>query len=161
MTWLEMVSGTQEVRCNVASVEVGPNLIELVRNYHIRCEVWPEYAVVARGLQKVGFELELLGSHSSDSHHLDPTCLMCERVRAALLAIVGDIVPGPDNSVRYEIDPHWQSLMCAPRLGNRPFVTVSIRILHRQGFDQPIDACEIGCLKQIRGHLEELGVRER
>lgn len=156
-----MASGIQEVRCDVASVEVGPNLTELVRDHHICCEVWPEYVVVGREIRKVGYELELLGSHSSDSHHLDPTCPMCERVRASLLAIAGNIVPRPGTSVRYEIDAHSQSIMCAPRLRNRPFVTLSIRILHRHGFDQPIDACETNCLKQIRGHLEELGVRER
>ena len=40
-------------------------------------------------------------------------------------------------------------------------MTLSIRILHRHGFDQPIDACEIDYLKHIREHLEEFGVCER
>jgi len=149
------------VRYDVAAVEAGPNLTELVREYKICCEVWPEYLLVDGERRQVGFELELLGSHSSDTYDLDPICPMCKRARAALLAIAGSIVPRPLNAVRYEIDTHSQSIMCAPRLGNRPFVTLSIHILHKHGFDQPIDACETDCLKQIRGHLEELGVRER
>ena len=145
----------------MASVEVRPNLTELVSEYNIRCEVWPEYLLVDGECRQVGFELELLGSHSPDSYHLDSRCPMCKRVRATLLAIAGSIVPSSDNSVRYEIDAHSQSIMSAPRLGDCSFLTLSIRILHRQGFDQPIDACEISCLQQIREHLEEIGVRQR
>jgi hypothetical protein len=151
---------TQEVRCDMASVEVGLNLTELVREYNICCEVWPEYLSVDGEHRQVGFELELLGSHSLDPNHLDPACPMCKRVRAALREIAGSIVPS-GNSVTYEIDAHSESLICEPRLGHRPFVIVSIRILHRQGFDQPIAPCVIACLKQIIAHLEELGVRER
>jgi hypothetical protein len=105
--------------------------------------------------------VELSGSHSPDSSHLDPTCRRCKQVRAALLAIAVCVVPSPGNSVSYEIDTHSQSIMCAPRLGNHPVVTLSIRILHAHGFDQSIDACEISCLNEIQGHLEEIGVHQR
>jgi len=145
----------------VACVEVVPNLVELVRRYHISYEVWPEYVVASGGLQKVGFEVELSGSHSPDSSHLDPTCTRCKQVRAALLAIAVCVVPSPGNSVSYEIDAHSQSIMATPRLGNRPFVTVRVRIFHTQRLDHSIDACEADCLKQIRAHLDEFDVCER
>ena len=145
----------------MASLEASQNLTELVRGYNIACEVWPEYLVVGKEIRKVGFELELLGAHSSDSYHFDPACPKCERVRASLLAIAGDIVARSGNSVKYEIVAHLQSVKYVLRRGHRPFLTVSIRILHKQEFDQPIDAYEMSALQQIKGHLEELGVAER
>jgi hypothetical protein len=32
-------------------------------------------------------------------------------------------------------------------------------ILHRHGFDEPVDECEERCLKEMRSKLAELGVR--
>src|ERR1700686_1571255 len=115
-----------ESEVNVACVEVVPSLIELVMRYHISGEVWPEYVVARGGLQKVGFEVELSGSHSPDSSHLDPACGRCKQVRAALLAIAVCVVPSPGDSGSYEIDARSQSIMSTPRLGNRPFVTVTV-----------------------------------
>lgn len=152
---------TQEVRYKVLAVEAGPTLTELVKSYNISCQVWPEYLFVDGERRQTGFELELLGSHCSDSHHFDLTCSMCKRVLATLRAIAGSIVPRSDNSVRYEIDAHAQSIVLLPRLQNRSFVTLSIRISHSQGFDQPIDAYQINCLNEIKGHLQRVGVRER
>jgi hypothetical protein len=36
---------------------------------------------------------------------------------------------------------------------------LSMKILHRHGFDQPVDECEERCLKEMRSKLAELGVR--
>jgi hypothetical protein len=35
------------------------------------------------------------------------------------------------------------------------------RIIHREGYDRPVDACEERCLKEIRARLRLLGIRER
>jgi hypothetical protein len=152
--------GIEGVGYDVAADQVGGNLTELVRDYNICCDVRPKYVGTGGERRQVGFDLELLGSHSSDRYHLDPTCPMCERVRAALLAVTGMIVPKSGKSVRYEIDAYSKSIMWTSTLGNRPFLTLSIRIVNWQWFDQPIDRCEISPLIQIRERLVELGVRE-
>jgi hypothetical protein len=153
-------SDTEEMSYDEAAAEVGGRLAELVRNYNICCEVRPKYLGAGGARRQVGFDLELLGSHSSDRYHLDPTCQMCELVRGALLAVTGRIVPRSGRFVRYDINAHLNSVMWTSALGNRPFVTLSIRILDGQRFDPAMDPYEIAPLMQIRELLEELGVGE-
>ena len=151
----------EEVSYEAMAITADPHLAERVRVYKVCCKVWPEYVVFEGGLRQVGFELELLGSHSADAGHLDPSCPLCRRVRSTLLAVAVDFVPSSIKSVRCEIDTHSDSITYDPGLGNRPFVTVSIRILHERNFDQPVDASETTCLKRIKEHLAKFGVRER
>lgn len=40
-------------------------------------------------------------------------------------------------------------------------VTITIRLIHREGYDRPIDVCEERCLKEIRARLRDLGIHER
>lgn len=35
-----------------------------------------------------------------------------------------------------------------------------IKILHRHGFDQPVDACEVRCLRDLEQRLVELGAQK-
>ena len=42
----------------------------------------------------------------------------------------------------------------------RSEVSLNIKIIHRHGFDQPVDDCEQMCLKEMRRKLAELGVKE-
>ena len=153
-------SDTEEMSYDEPAVEVRGKLAELVRNYNICCEVRPKYMGAGGTRRPVGFDLELLGSHSSDRYHLDPTCQMCELVRAALLAVTRRIVHRSGRFVTYDINAHLNSVMWTSALGNRPFVTLSIRMLDGERFDRPVDPGEIGPLIQIRELLEELGVRE-
>jgi hypothetical protein len=39
-------------------------------------------------------------------------------------------------------------------------VSLTIRLIHRRGFERSIDACEERCLKEIRRSLKALGARE-
>ncbi len=54
-----------------------------------------------------------------------------------------------------------QALRYSAVRGNRPDVTLSVKIVHRRGFDQPVDDCEMRCLKEMKAHLAELGACER
>src|SRR5512143_960243 len=65
------------------------NLSELVTTSDVLLQVWPVYSVRNRERVQVGFELELLGSHSLDPSHLDPGCPKCSRLRAALYGVAG------------------------------------------------------------------------
>jgi hypothetical protein len=44
--------------------------------------------------------------------------------------------------------------------GNRPEVTLSIKILHRTGFDVPIDESERDYLEKAKARLRQLGACE-
>lgn len=111
----------------------------------------------------MGFDLELSGSHSFDRCHLNPTCPMCELVRAERLAVTGRIVPKSGKSGRYDVETHSKLVMWTSTLGNRPFVTLSLRILDGQRFDRRIDPCEnqpFDTDQEIRELLDELGGRD-
>jgi hypothetical protein len=140
------------------SVTVG--LSELVKRYLVCWEVWPEHLFVNRQQRQVGFELELCGTHNSQGHQGGP-CSGCRQVFKALYAIVEYILPPEGRASMYEIGPYTQALLYSAVRGNRPDVTLSMKVLHRQGFDQPVDACEERCLEEMKAKLKQLGACER
>ena len=137
------------------------NLSDLVKEYKVCWEVWPEYLMVGKEQRQVGFELELTGAHASGSDHPGPNCPTCRRVFRALYAIAEWTLPKEQRPSMYEIEPYEQTLRFSPVRGNRPDVTLKIKVLHRSGFQQPVDACEVRCLNEMRGRLRQLGACER
>ena len=140
-----------------------PNLNTTLNGYFVGCSVWPVYLPMSGKRRQIGFEVELVASHSPDSHHLDRGCLACNRVRLKLLAIaesvIASISPNLRQSVWCEIHAHHASILCWPRLGNRSLVSVSISISHQHGFDGPIDQSETAALNDVEKHLAELGIQ--
>lgn len=148
----------------MATPEVKLNLDEVRKQYSLFWKIWPEYVVLGSERRQVGFEVELIGSHSSDPNHIDPACTICHRVQHVLLLIAAAAVEDgheAQDSVRHEITHDPQSVVCSPGWGNRACVTVSIHILHKRGFDQLVSQAETDFLEGIRTHLLELGLSQR
>ena len=136
-------------------------LADLVNRYRVCWEVWPEYLMVGGKERQVGFELELSGTHEPGTGHVDPGCPACRRIYAALRAVAEWIFPKEERPSMYEIGPYEQALRYSAGRGNRPDVALSVKIVHRRGFDQPVDDCEMRCLKEMKANLAELGACER
>jgi len=68
-------------------------LKELVRQFRVCWEVWPEHIAVAGQRRQVGFALELSGTHEPAVDHPTPGCLHCRKVFAALQVIAVYILP--------------------------------------------------------------------
>ena len=136
-------------------------MVDLVKRYRVCWEVWPEYLMVGGKQQQVGFELELSGTHEPGTGYVSPGCPNCRQIYSALLAIADWILPKEERPSRYEIGPYEQALRYSAIRGSRPDVTLSVKIVHRRGFDQPVDQCETRCLKEMKEHLSELGACER
>jgi hypothetical protein len=136
-------------------------LVDLVRRYQVCWEVWPESLFVGGKLTQVGFELELSGTHEPGADHATPGCLGCLRIFSVLKAIAEWVLPKEKRPSMYEIEPYEQALRYSPLRGNRPDVTLKVKILHRQGFDKPVDGCELRCLAEITADLHKLGACER
>ena len=136
-------------------------LSDLVNRYKVCWEVWPEYLMVGGKQQQVGFELELSGTHESGTEHVSPGCPACRHVYRALLSIADSILPKEERPSRYETGAYEQILRYSAVRGNRPDVTLSVKILHRRGFDQPVDPCEMRCLEEMKQRLRQLGACER
>jgi hypothetical protein len=141
--------------------QASSNLADIVNRYQVCWEVWPEYLMVGGKETQVGFELELTGTPEPGTEHIGPGCPACRRVYAALHAIADWILPREERPSRYEIGPYEQALRYSIARALRPDVALSVKIVHRHGFDQPVDECEIRCLKEMKQRLKQLGACER
>jgi hypothetical protein len=145
----------------LSTEQSSSGLADFATRYQVCWEVWPEYLMVAGKQRQVGFELELTGTPEPGTEHVGPGCPACRRVYAALHAIADWILPKELRPSMYEIGPYEQVLRYSAVRGSRPDVTLSVKIVHRKGFDQPVDQCEVRCLEEMKQRLKQLGACER
>jgi hypothetical protein len=69
------------------------SLVDLVKQYQVCWEVWPEVLMVGGKEKQVGFELELSGTPEPRTDDVGPGCSACRRVYDALLAVAHLIFP--------------------------------------------------------------------
>jgi hypothetical protein len=136
-------------------------LRELVQRHRVCWESWPEYLMVKREKRQIGFSLELSGTHERGVEHPSPGCQHCRAVYAALQTIAVYILPRELRPSRYEIESYQPAISYSVSRRNRPDVTLTIRIVHRQGYERPVDECEERCLEEMKQRLRELGACER
>jgi hypothetical protein len=142
----------------MASLTTPMTLSELVRRYQVCWEVWPEYPVMGQRSQQVGFELELFGSDKRVGE-FDPSCPDYAEIHAALEAIARWILER-DERVSFQINHNGHRLCYSRARRNRPDVTLSINILRRTGFENPVDESERNCFKKVEAHLRQMGACE-
>ena len=133
----------------------------LVTEYGVFWQFWPQFEQTHGERHLVGFEVELIGFHTSDLNHVDPACPACRHVRSVLLAIA-DLMPGElafsRNSLTYNIDSHSNSILCLPALGNRSAVSVSIYVFWNRSNGQSF---ETDLLSEIKAFLNGWGIHQR
>ena len=145
----------------MASALVIADLQSAVVGYGIFCELWPQFVRRSGEFQKVGFEVELIGSHTPEITHIDPACPMCSRVRTLLLAVARHIITGMTSDSRpitCSIDSHANSILCLPARGNRAFVWVSLNIFWSE---KGRPSFEADMLRDIKDSLNKFGIRQR
>ena len=140
--------------------ETASRLRELAQAHCVRYEVWPELLMAHGQMVKVGYDLELCGVHDHGEEQVVAGCPHCQHTYAVLRQIAEWILPADKRPSWYDIEPFDHALHEAPLRKFRPEVVLSVKILHRHGFDAPIDECEQRCLKEMRGKLESIGVAE-
>ena len=138
--------------------ETIERLQELIERHQVCYEVWPEYLMVKGQKVKVGFALELYGTHEHGESRMLPGCERCIGTFKDLRQIADYIMPKEERASRYEIEPYDGALREAATRKFRAEVELRMNILHRHGFDQPVDDCEERCLKEMREKLAGLGV---
>ena len=140
--------------------ETVNQLKKLVQKHQICYEVWPENLAKNGQIVKVGFDLELDGVHEHPGSEVAPGCRHCQEVFKDLQRIADWIMPKEERPTTYEIQRFDHALHFAPRRKLRREVSLTIKIIHRHGYDQPVDDCEQMCLKEMRQKLAEIGVHE-
>jgi hypothetical protein len=143
--------------------EAPDELKDLVRKHQVCWMVWPENLVLDAAKAKkvqIGFALDLLGTHDHPSHNPFPGCDECLKVWRDLKHIARWILPKEIRPSLYEIGPFRPAISYSPQRDRREDVTLTIKILHREGFDAPVDPCETRCLHEMQKKLVLLGARE-
>lgn len=139
---------------------VGPPavLMELVERFRVCWETFPEIICIDRETRRVGFALELYGTHEPEDldHHMQ-RCYHCQRVFAALHVIADWILPREMKALMYEAEVSSPSTSHAParRILSGPSFT--IRIILREGYERPAHDSETQWLKELEERLKELG----
>ena len=134
------------------------DLKRLVERHQVCWEVWPEETLNREGHRvQIGFELDLLGTHDHPVDPPTPGCDQCVEVYRDLRRIAQWILPGERRESDYEIGAFDSAIRFPPEREFREEITLPIRIIHREGFDRPVDACEVQCLQEMEKRLRDLG----
>src|ERR1700757_2851199 len=145
----------------MSSPSLNTRLQSLVAEYGVFWQLWPQFEQTHGERRLVGFEVELIGSHTSDLNHVDPSCPTCRHVRSVLLSIA-DLMPGEltlsRDFITYNIDSHSNSIVCLPALGNRSAVWVTIFFSLNRANGQSL---ETDLLNEVRTFLNRWGIQQR
>jgi hypothetical protein len=135
-------------------------LAEFVRAHHVHFDVRPETAMRGMERVKVGFEVRIWGMHARGARVL-PGCKKCRDLAADLGRLAEWAIPHEDRPTRILIEPLQPALYDSKDVAGADEIAIAIRLVHRDGYERPIDACEESCLKEIRERLRTLKAQER
>lgn len=85
-----------------------------------------------------------------------PGCDECRAVYASLHRIAESVLPRELRPTKYEIDV-FTGTLAQRHASDAPRVTVTIRLVHRDRYREPVDDCEVTCLKEMEQSLAALG----
>ena len=141
-----------------ATADDAAALKQLVERHKVCWEVVPIWHVPRSGERvKIGFEIDLFGTHDHPKQPPLPGCDECHTVFSDLRRIANAVMPPNDRASRYAIEPYNVSITYSPRRHMRRDVLVAIDIVHRDRFDRDIDECEVRCLHDIEASLRQFG----
>jgi hypothetical protein len=142
-------------------------LVDLVRQYQVCSEVWPEYLMVGGKEEQVGFELKLSGTHASATQHTGPGCPTCRQIYSALHSLTEYVLPRRVQPSLYQVGPYEVALRYSAARGGAHLaltvkidLTLKVKIVYLSGFDQAIDECGMRGLLEMKEDLSELGTCE-
>ena len=134
---------------------------DLVQKHKVCWEVWPEELLGSNGKKvQIGFELTLIGTHYNPEHLPWPGCDECYKVYQDLHNIAVWILPKEKRDSRYELQFFDFAIRSTPKRKSRSDIELTIKILHREGFERPVDLCEVRCLNEMERKLRQLGAPE-
>ncbi len=144
----------------MATSALNSRVQSLVTEYGVFWQLWPQFEQTNGERRLVGFEVELIGYHTSDLNHVDPACPSCRHVRSVLLAIADRMAGEPlsRNSLTYNIESHSNSIICLPALGNRTAAWVSIYVFLNRANGQSF---ETDLLNEVKTFLNRWGIHQR
>jgi hypothetical protein len=142
----------------MTSTQTLEHVREIVHRFSVYYEVGPESTVLHdHAIRQVGFCLGLCG-RDGQGPPLSPGDERSKEIYRGLREIAMQIIPAEERECRYQIDEFRPSLHYPNFGGSRATVQLEIHILHKHGFEQPIDAGETRALKEMEDRLKNLGI---
>ncbi len=138
---------------------IEDELKQLVEKHTVCYDIFPDCLLIEGEIRKVGFELQLFGTHDHGNSRLTPGCELCVHTFADVRRIAEWVLPQERRDSKYEIQPFDSALHETPKRRLMPEVALSIMIEHRHDFYDPNNECETRCLHEMEKKLKELGVR--
>lgn len=136
------------------------DLAQVARRRHVHFDVEPEIVFRGSARVKVGFQVRLWAVHQKGARAL-PGCPKCWDLVDELRQIAEQVVPAEERPTLAELAPYRPALYDSRVVPGADEVSVTIRLIHRDGYDRPVDPCEERCLREIRARLRALGITER
>lgn len=136
------------------------NLPKWIQEHKVCWDAAPLSALHNGMTIQVGFELHLYAQHE-DSVLANPGCSKCQKIFEVLQEIAQRVMPTEQRPSRYEIAPFDASFHLRPENHLREEVQLTIQVLHRQEYFDPVDECEKKCLAEMEKKLSQLGVQSK
>lgn len=136
-------------------------LRNLIRRHRVCWEVWPLFYLDKNGNKvQIGFDLEIIGTHSEGQQVLEPGSQESAEILQDLKTVAESVIPQEKLRCRSEIQVFDNLIQYSPLRKFREDFTVGVKITHRSGYDRPVDECEVQCIRQIEEKLKELGAQK-
>lgn len=135
------------------------SLRQIVAARHVYYEVTPDIASVSGERRRVGYDLTLWASHEKGARAL-PGCRKCMDILADLYRIADWVVGGGEAGVRWELQPFDRALHGSSQFPSIDEIDLSLKLLHRDLGDEPVDGSQERALLAARRRLAEVGVHE-
>ncbi len=136
-------------------------LRELVQAHRVCFECSTDLSAYTGEVKPVGFVVLVFATDEDPADEPSPGCELCVPVEAALDKVVKYVLPDEkDRSTLFDVS-FSHAISYDKKRHARPDRTAMIEILHRNGANEPIDACERRCRDEIVGRLKGLGACER
>jgi hypothetical protein len=131
---------------------------EIVRQFSVYYEVRPESMLLHdHTIRQVGFCVDLYG-RDGQGPFLCPGDERSKEIYRGLREIALQIVPEEQEDCRYQLDDFDASLHYDSHGSKYGRVQLKIHILHKDGFQQPIDAGETRARREMEDRLRNLGI---
>ena len=160
----EIANGLVPVPSSIDEPTVPEILQNVVPRHQVCYEVWPEWSGCGGRARRIGYSVSICGVNKEvdcvTGHHV-PGCPHCVLTYDALRKIADWITLTEQPDCRFQIHPFDRAWHIAPRQRwSRNEIIVTVKILHSQNVDGPVNESQERCLINLRAELKRLGVHE-
>jgi hypothetical protein len=144
---------------NDSSSSNGEHLRTLVERYRVLWSILPKQLPEIMCGHRIGFEIELWGTHNHPSDAWGGECSDCSKAVEALNEIATHIAPAHCPFRTRGGNPVDTRAKSSPRSGFGRRMRLGVEVVCRNGYQAIDSPCDSACLGAMRERLIELGAR--